>query len=96
MISYQYGFNHLFMRLYVNKRIGQLVGASITPIESDHCYIAGVTNYDKYAIIDVTVDSRPFQFMDDIFDLVLNNIKINKYINFNSHRLSYELLRALS
>ena len=96
MISYEYGFNHMFIKLYVNKRIGQLVKADITPIEGDSLYISSIGDCGKYAAINFVVDTKSFRWINEVFDLILDNIKIDKYINFNSHRLSYELLRALS
>ena len=96
LVSYTFGFNEVWLRIYVNKRKGQLVKADITPIEGPWCYIADTYTYDRYFAITVCCDTRSFKSIKDLVEWVVNNLTVTKYIDMNSSRASYELQRALN
>ena len=95
LVSYTCGFNEAWLRIYVNKRKGQLVKADITPIEGPWCHIVSLDTYDKYAAIEIYCDTRTFEYINDLVKWVINNLTITKYIDMDSDRSSYELQRAL-
>ena len=89
-VNLHVGFNCATVEIYVKRRVAQLT--KLTYKNREMCCDVN-KDYDKYFItINTTKYVSPYEVLRD----VMNNVKVEKYINFNHPRHIQELYIALS
>lgn len=89
-VNIHVGFNCATIEIYVKRRVGQLTKLTY---KNQEMYCDVNKDYDKYFItIDTTKYVSPYEVLRD----VMNNVKVEKYINFDHPRYIQELYIALS
>lgn len=84
------GFNCCTVEIYVKRRVAQLTKLSY---KGQEMYCDVNKNYDKYYI---TISTKEFVNPHQLLKDVMDNIIVEKYINFDHPRFIQELYRALS
>ena len=93
-VTIEYDFNRAWVSFHIKKRVAQLVKAELK-CESNSYYF-NVFNYNESACIQVCAVTYGFEYIDDLVEFLWKELTITKYIDMDSHRVSYELSRALS
>ena len=83
-------FNAVVLSISVKRRVGQLTKMFYN---GKKLCRSQARNYDTYSIY---VSSKPYVLLDELIYNVVRHIQVVKYINLESDKASYELLRALS
>lgn len=79
--------------IIVPKRVGQIVTWQNVPGNFDHC---GVLKGSAYCVTRIDNADYGYSELNVLFDIQTREKLYCKSINLDSHRASYELLRALS
>ena len=89
-ITPKFYFNSVVLHCSIRKRVGQSCKVKFDNIEIEH------TDHRDYITFNIVVDTRDYVFFKELIEDVSKSIEVTKYVNLESHRASYELLRAFN
>lgn len=89
-ITPEFYFNNVVLHCSTRKRVGQSCKVTFENIEIEH------NDCKNYITFSIVIDTRDYIFLEELIEDISKSIKITKYINLESHRASYELLRVFN